>query len=372
MSELRESLGEAMRTVIPGEPPVDAAMRRGRAIRRRRRVTAIASAVAVAAVAVAGYPALTHWAARQAPPPVTRHHVAVTDVPPGPGSPPGLVASGVIGKQSWQLLVSKPGNLGTSQNQQCVYTKGSAFIYGDTSTANKEQDCGPVLAPGTDPVTFTGTSTNSNQAQVGAVAADVRYVVVTLSDGQQLKLIPVRVYGTRLVAFAAPIADGVASATAYLDNGQYRTAIPADLPASLTIFGQWLRPGQPVPPRATAVVASGTTDGHSWSVTAYVGPWGTCLSTAAGESACVPVYPVTTTGDIGMVGNPPQVIYGSAAASVSYLIVRLTDGHSFRVRVVAVGSEKLFAFALGTGQTVRLWTAYDAAGKPLTSGTLPR
>jgi len=373
VSELRESLDEAMRAVIPGEPPVDAAMRRGKAIRRRRRVTAVASAVAVAVIAGVGYPAVTHWRAAQAPPPVTHiRHVVVTDVPPGKGAAPGLVASGVIGKQSWQVLVGKPGGLGMAQDQQCVYTKGGAFTTGATGSAitSTEQDCGPVLAPGTDPVTFTGVSAGPNQAQIGAVAADVRYVVVQLGDGQQLNLIPVRLYGTRLVAFAAPLATGVASVTAYLDSGQYLSAVPADLPGGLSVFGRWLRPRQPVPPRATTMIASGTTDGRSWSVTAYVGPWGTCFSASAGESACTAVVPMTTTGVVGIAGSPPQFVYGSAAPSVSYLIVRLTDGRSFRVGVAAIDGEKLFAFALGKGQTLSQWTAYDAAGQALSSGGL--
>jgi len=217
-------------------------------------------------------------------------------------------------------------------------------------------------------VTFAGGSAGPDQAQLGAVTADVRYVVVQLDDGQELRLIPVRVYGIRLVAFATPLAT-VASATAYLDNGPYLTAIPSDLPAGLAIFGKWLRPRQPVPPRATAVIASGTTDGHSWSVTAYVGPWGTCFSTAAGESACTATVPMTSTGVVGIAGNPPQFVYGSAAASVSYLIVRLTDGRFFRTGVVPIDGEKLFAFALGKGQTLRRWTAYDAAGRGVSWGS---
>jgi hypothetical protein len=367
VSELRESLDEAMRAVIPGEPPVDAAMRRGKAIRRRRRVTAAASAVAVAVIAAVGYPAVTHWRALQAPPPVTHgRHVVVTDVPPARGAAAGLIASGVIGKESWQVLVGRPGTIGAAQDQQCLYTRGSAFAEGGTGNASTAQDCGPVLTPGTDPVTFTGGSAGPNQAQVGAVAADVRYVVVRLDDGQQLKLIPVRVYGIRLVAFAAPLAT-VASATAYLDNGQYLTAISPSLPDGLSTFVKWLRPGQPVPPRATAVIASGTTDGHAWSVTAYVGPWGTCFG-LGGESWCTATVPMTTAGGVGDAGNSPRFVYGSPAPSVSYLIVRLAGGGSFRVGVVPVGGEKLFAFALGKGQTLGRWTAYDATGNQVSSG----
>ena len=59
------------------------------------------------------------------------------------------------------------------------------------------------------------------------------------------------------------------------------------------------------------------------------------------------------TGVVGYAGSPPQVVYGSAGASVSYLIVRLTDGSFFRAMAIPVDGEKLFAFALGKGQTLR-------------------
>jgi hypothetical protein len=366
MSELRESLDQAMRTVIPGEPPVDAAMLRGRAIRRRRRVTVIASALAVAVVAGIGYPAVTRLRSAP-PPPVTTHRVVVTDVPPGPGARPGMVASGLIGGTSWQVIVDRPQQLGGGNTQQCFQGQGTAFAAGQ----GLSQNCGPVLTPGTDPVEFTGSGDGVTQVQLGAVAADVTYVVVTLADGQQLKLIPVRVYGTRLVAFAAPVRTKVASATAYLDNGQYRTAIPADLPSQLSIFGAWQAPGEHGQPRATGRIAAGTVDGQAWSVTAYVGPWGICFTAAPGVAGCDNTTgPVTTTGVLGFGSSPPQVVYGSAATAASYLMATLTSGKTVRVPVVTVGDQKLFAFALAKGQTLRRWTAYDAAGHPLSSGGL--
>ncbi len=120
------------------------------------------------------------------------------------------------------------------------------------------------------------------------------------------------------------------------------------------------------------MIATGTAGGHPWSVTAYVGPWGTCFTCGGpGESAaCAAIAPMTATGVVGYASNPPQVVYGSAAAAVSYLVVALTDGHSFRVPVVTVGDQKLFAFALANGQTLHRWTAYAAAGHPLSSGGL--
>jgi hypothetical protein len=364
MGELRESLDQAMRAVTVGDAPVDAAMRRGGTIRHRRRVTVLASALAVAVAAGVGYPAVTHL--RAAPtPPVTPHRVVITDIPPGPGAKSGLVASGLIGDKSWRVTVDRPQQIG-ADTQQCFSAQGTAFPAQGTS-----QNCGSVLAPGTGPVEFTGSGDGPSQAQIGAVAADVTYVVVTLADGQQLKLIPVRVYGTRLVAFATPMSTGIASAVAYLDNGQYRTAIPADLPGGLPVFGAWLAPGEHGQARVTERVAAGTVDGHAWSVTAYVGPWGICVTMAPGAAGCNDTTaPATTTGVLGFAKSPPEVVYGSATAPVSYLVVTLTSGQGFRVPVVTVGDQKLFAFALAKSQTVRRWTAYDAAGHPLSSGGL--
>ena len=369
MSELRESLDQAMRTVTVSEPPVEAAMRRGKSIRHRRRVTVVASALAVAVVAGAGYPLVTHLRAAPAPAPVTPHRVVVTDIPPAKGAKAGLVASGTVGGKTWQVIVDKPQQLGGAGTQQCFYAQGTAFPSRGTSL-----NCGPELAPGTDPVQFTGSGDGATEAELGAVAADVTYVVVTLDDGQRLKLVPVRLYGTRLVAFAEPLPARIANATAYLNNGQHRTAIPAILPGSLPVFGAWLAPGEHGLARVTGVVGTGTVDGQAWSVTAYMGPWGTCFTAAPGAAGCdeLTALPATTgvLGSMGGSGSPPLVVYGSAAPAVSYLVVTLTSGHTFRVPVVTIGGERMFAFALGKGQTLRRWTAYDAVGHSLSSGGL--
>jgi hypothetical protein len=369
VSELHERLDQALRTVDPGPAPVDEAMRRGKAIRVRRRVTVAAGAVAVAA-AVAGYPALSHLRTLPAPQPITPHRVVVTDVPPGLGSPKGLIAEGKIGSRTWQAVIGKSpasGTPGNAANDLCLYGRGTVFESGGNSTANS---CGPLTLPtGGDPVVLEGTGDGNTQLQLGAVAHDVIYVLVRLGDGQELKLIPVKLSGLRLVAFAAPMSSQVVSATAYLSNGQYRTAIAANLPGEMAVFGTWLRPGEHGQPRATGVIGSGTTGGHPWSVTAYEGPWGTCVVLMAGGSDCVSSGALGITSMEGGTSGPPQVVWGSAARSVSYLVITLTDGRAFRVGVVTVGDERLFAFALGKGQTLKRWAACDAAGRVLASGT---
>jgi hypothetical protein len=67
----------------------------------------------------------------------------------------------------------------------------------------------------------------------------VTSVGLRLDDGQQLRLIPVQRYGYRLVAYVIPRQVGIASATAYLNNGQYETTIPSNS-EGLSFFPPWL------------------------------------------------------------------------------------------------------------------------------------
>jgi hypothetical protein len=215
-------------------PAADDVMRRGKSIR----LAAVVGAVAVAAV-LAGYAALTHW---QAPP-------AVTDVTAAPGSAPDLVASGEVGNASWQIIVrpyaARPG-------QVCWFGHGPAFGNPASEYESTSEACGKLqtplgtaaLPPGVrpDPVQFGNFAQEQVQVALGVVGADVMSVVLRLDHGQQLKLIPVKRYEYRLVAFVIPRQAGIASATAYLNNGQYATTIPYNS-GGLTFFGPWLWQG---------------------------------------------------------------------------------------------------------------------------------
>ena len=83
MSDLHEELDAALRMITPHEAPVEAALRRGRWLRRRRRVAAVAGVVSVAVFATVGYPALTRPSAAPRPAPVQHQRIVVTDEPPG-------------------------------------------------------------------------------------------------------------------------------------------------------------------------------------------------------------------------------------------------------------------------------------------------
>ena len=376
MSELREDLDRALRMVAPGAAPVEEAIRRGKAIRFRRRAAVLASAVAgagVVAVAV-GYPALTRDAA---PPPAPQpaqhaphHDPVVTDGPAGTEhgaqgmvSSDGVIAEGHIGASRWQATFS--GLCFTTTVSPGASGGGSALGGG----------CGGLPSPGADPADFQTFSDGTTEATLGSAAADVTYFVLTFTDGQQLKLIPVSWQGTRYVAWAVPASMTIASITAHLggptfDSGQQATAIPLSLPGKPPMFGIWLRAGQPVPPRATTII-TGTAGAQSWAVTAYEGPWGTCWTDNRDGSGCATAAPATTTAiPARSIPGYAELVYGQAAPAVSYLVVTLTDGRTIHVPAAALGDEKVFAFALTSGQTVKRWTACDTTGKPLTSGGL--
>jgi hypothetical protein len=358
VSDLHEDLNTALGAVEPGAAPVEAAMLAGRKIRNRRRAGLLAGAVAVVVAAVVGIPAFAH---QEALPQPTTTHVRVTVNPPGPHSPAGLIASGLIGDQRWDVVVQSPWS------HNCMVTGiNLAFV-----ACN-----GGLTAPGaSDPIAFDGTSGGTGKGiqyfvSYGVVRKDVSSVRVVLSDGTVLNPRPTMVPGGRLVAFATPPEVPVESITVYSRTGEIARAIPFNGPAGNgePTFTQWLRPGQAVPGRVSGTIGSGTVDGQAWRATAYLGPWGTCVDLGNGTGCFSPTQHPQTGG----VGGSPLDEWGTAAESVSYLMVT-PKGASTRMRVdvTAVGSEKFWAFHLTKNEQMGgHWTAYDEVGRQVASGSL--
>ena len=358
MSDLSERLDRALRAIEPVHAPVEAAMNDGKKIRHRRRAAALAGAVAVIAAVGIGIPALAHHQALPAP---AGDRVRVTVNPPGPHSPTGTIASGLVGTKAWDIRIESPGT------DRCVIT--------GTGLGIAECGGGSLLpqADAADPIGFQGMAGGNGGdryfVSAGVVRKDVTSVRVVLADGTVLALHPTTVYGTRWVAFATPLGVGVDSVTVYSRTGEIATSIPFNGPGGdgPPVVSAWLRPGQAVPARVSGIVGSGTADGHAWRVTAYVGPWGTCLVGGTG-SACVSDTPTLGTTFMGGGGS---VWWGSAAASVSRVVVTLKDGSILRVAVTAVGQQKFWAFSLSQqAEAGSRWTAYNAAGQPVASGSL--
>jgi hypothetical protein len=359
---LHEQLEAAFGAIAPRPAPVDGAVRRGRAIRVRRRVAAAAGAAAVAAVGVFGVPSLLHSSA--AGPglgpvaPVGRYTVTVQA--PGPNSAPGLIALGTINGQGWQFTAARSAADAPGHGAQFFMTSGPAFG-GDAGSLS-----GPALAVYSGiPDYFSALTCGAVQVQYGAVGADVTYVAVRLGNGTVLILHPVAVYGVRAVAFAIPVGAAVVEATAYSRHGEIATAIPFNAPNGVAAFGVWLKPGQHGLTRASGLIGSGTFHGSTWSVTAYLGPWGMCIQVPAignTSAACTPTTAALYSGALEMTGGELTVAAGYVPASTAWVIVNQPYGTTTKVYPVTVGGQKLFAVLVQTGPGGLTWTAYDSSG----------
>ena len=356
MSDLHEDLNTALAAVAPGAAPVEAAMLHGRKIRTRRRAGLLAGAVAVVVAAVVGVPALTR---QQALPSPTTNHIRVTVNPPGPHAPAGLIASGLIGSKPWNFSVESPSS------NNCAFEGNGMSIVACSGDQGQ-----PTAAA---PISFEGEGSDGSPVPVNITFGEVRKDVVSarveLSDGTILTLHPVEVDGSRFVAFASPESLLIDSVTAYSRSGAIATAIPFDWPGGLLpSFEAWLRPGQAPPARLTGTFGSGTVQGKPWRATAYLGPWGTCI-TVGHDGDCLGSKQRPATG---WAGGSDSWVVGTAADSVSYLVITLKDGSTVRAEATAVGSQKFWGVPLSSSQQAdSRWTAYDAAGQAVASGSVP-
>jgi hypothetical protein len=355
--ELKERLGHAVGAVTPRPAPVDLAMRQGRAIRTRRRVTGLVCAAVAAAVAVA-VPLLLNGHLLTGRSQVSQHTVVVH---PGGGHTRGLVGYGTVDGKPWQIRAVKPGTGGASRGEECWNALGT-------------QGCGAPHAQGSDPAELNVSSKGTLAAVYGPVAARVSALRATLVGGTHLTLHPVTVYGIREVAFAAP-ASAIASVTAYSPTGEVATTVPLHSPDGSLYFGAWLRPGQRPLPRIIRVVGSGRTGGSAWKVTDYQGPWGQCMVVStprASSSACSTTLGPPGTALMGMAAGLPAVAYFGASAATEHVVITLSDGSQTRVAAVAAGTRKYFAFAAGKGVHAVRWTAYDSNRHQIASERAPK
>jgi hypothetical protein len=360
--DLYERLDLAIGAVTPREAPVGGAMRRGRGLRLRRRAALAAGVAAVAAAALVAVPALRHTATENPAP-----SYSATVRPPGPHSTPGLIASGTVNGQRWQIVAGRPGAGGAGRGQQIFLATGPALDSGSASTSV------PTAAwRSADPVMFLGLACGPTQVQFGEVRAGVSVVKVRLGNGSTLTLHPATVWGARMVAFAIPLGAPVISATAYSQRGGIATAIPFNDASGIASFATWLLPGQHGLDRASGRVGSGSYLGRAWSASAHLGPWGVCLTGQAGgsdESGCIGATSAARlgTGVLFWTDGVPAVAVGSADQSVARIVVTSPEGKTTQMRPVTVGGVRFFAFPFGKGPKPWKWSAYDGSGHVIAS-----
>ena len=185
--------------------------------------------------------------------------------------------------------------------------------------------------------------------------------------------------GARYVAVVIPAAVRVTEAAAFSRRGELSRAIPF-YDRSFPLFAAWLRPGEPLQPRATYRIGSGVTDGKPWSERRYLGPWGQCIAGAGAGADCIAqTGSLLKRGEVNELfvsagsgsGQAPYWYVGEVARTVGYLRFTLSDGTRIRVAAVDAGGQKFYVFAVASGARVKplRWTAFTAGGTEVGSGT---
>jgi hypothetical protein len=334
---LRGRLTALLDSVEPASPPVGRTMRRARGIKMRRwaSVAAVASVLGAGAVVL---PALIRG--HHAVAPMAPRHYKVTVRTLGPTANAGVVGAGTIDNKHWRIVIDN--------------TMGSGC-----TTQPYELICGPKYAidPAPSGVSIGGASEGGTQFQYGTVGSDVTRVVIRLSDGTQLDLRPVSAAGYRWVAIAAPV-HAMVEAETFVGRSEYSYAIPFVV-AGYSEFVTWLRPGQLGVQRDGKQVGSGIIDGATWRNTLEAGPWGYCVTFAAG-SACTPApTPLRPPG----IGKPllqlactrPFNSHGEIPASsgvvvmpagVKNLVLWFADGSRQRLVALPVAGLRVVGYAI--------------------------
>jgi hypothetical protein len=353
--ELSQRLGDLLGGIEPGQAPFGPVIRQGQGIKRRRRAVVAGSLAVVAAGAVLG-PTVLRNQLTPPPPAAQTPHYTVTVSPPGQGAKPGVIATGSINGWHWQATLS-----GSRSDVSATFGNDFNWQPGD-----------PVPLPG-EFASFDSERIGPRTAYLGPVAADVRYLTASLSNGQTLTLYPRPWDGHRYLAMVLPEKLQVITVVAFGAGGELGSSIPFNYQGSATV-GIWLRPGQRGMARATTRIGAGGSGKSRWAATAYVGPWGLCGEVSGdggGGGFCIGGRPALAGLVSGQFGSGPGgVEIGLARRDVAYLLITRSDGSVIRLSVAHVPgyADGLTAVIRPGHPAFRSWVAYDAAGKRLGSG----
>jgi hypothetical protein len=292
--DIRERLA-VLNAIEPSPAPVHAAVRQGRTIRLRRRVSVAAGLAVVAATAVLVPGVLRHTPT----PPTVPPHYSVTVNPPPAGNPHGVIGSGTIDGKPWRVIESGIGK------KSVVTGTGQAYFGAETLSQW--------------PATLQSGGDKSSVMLFGTLAHSVSRLTFSLPNGTVLDVRPVRWHGQRWFGVMVPQRVPIARAVAYSGGRQVAHAFPfrgSEIVA-------WLHPGERGPARESFTIASGAINGTQWSIRAEIGPWGYCLvlpggGDCTGASGPTPSKAVLAEMSCGP-GQGTWYAVGSVQSSVSSL-----------------------------------------------------
>jgi hypothetical protein len=365
-------LREELSSLTVPAAPVCTVIRRGRAIRARRRTFAAASVTAASAAIAAAVSAQVFAAVI---PTAAAGLAARKDT--SHAHPPGVFAAGTAAGKPWQLAVRNIAGSGAD-------CQPAVMLNGHT---------GDVLArPGTgaQPITSPAfLAIAPGFGRTGFAFVQVRHPVtsVTLStvDGVWQRRSPVTVSACgrryQLAGFAvAGLRRGVRDIIAQPPAQSGIWVPPPGLFKSRPpIPGMWVNPGnQPlVAAPATAMIGDGRVAGHVWSIAVSLGADGQCYSGRLSRNTatpsvtyCVPVEAAPADGaSFARVGLPlpsPEPVTGYAAVvsqAATYAVATFSRGVPQKVTVHRVSGRNYVAIALPAGVKVTSLSLYGTGGQ---------
>ncbi|MBO0833016.1 MAG: hypothetical protein J2P29_13705, partial [Actinobacteria bacterium] len=356
--ELRTQLAVLLDGTEPQSAPVAATVRRGRTIRVRRRITAVAG-VAVAVAAAIVLPSVLSAPPRSAVPEAPAHYKVTVDRL-DPVAHGGVIARGVTDGKSWKVVVSgSPGSPDVHFEEAASGASGSRIDMGS----------GPVRTAS--PVSVFETQTGASFTEmVGTVSPDVTNVVMRLPDGERPDAIPVSWGGHYWFALVLPAGVPIVRAIAYAGARELAYAVPFQ-GSELNV---WWPPGRVGPARATRSIGSGVVAGKSWRATAWIGPWGWCYGFGTGDSACLgstagPQLQGKLISPISCEATDPALGIAVAAPAVRRVTLRFSNRTSASFAVVAVAGTRTFGYAIPAHAHVTSSNVYGPNGRLL--GSVP-
>jgi hypothetical protein len=354
--ELRDRLSGLLNGLDPSPAPVARVVRHGKRIRTRRWVSAAAG---VAVIALGGAALSIRLTQPHVIVPAVRPHYKITVQPPGKHAPAGLIATGSINGNRWGAELSG------SFNGPTVNFGGNINLF----------TVGGVTVSRTDPANLAGGGDgHSYFGYAGPVSRSARYLTITLANRDVLRLIPVRWHGGSYVAVKLPQRLGITRLVAYERDGIVAYAIPFRSSSGFAVMGRWLRPGQVGLARRTVTIGSGIASGQRWQAIASAGPWGVCVGTGTSPTANWTTFCDTLPQDLrhavqpGLFGNGPTTI-GLAQPDVSVVRIVMSDRTVHRIGVVHIDGYGYFAMANSKHPTMVSWTAFNAEGVKIASGS---
>jgi hypothetical protein len=363
---VRSLLSELTANQPPPPPGRYPELRRRIVTRRRRQLAGAGSAVVVLTAAAIVIPLGLRHPGPQ--PPAASRHYRVSEYPPGPGAPPGLLGTGRLNTTRWTMT---------------VYRQGQNLCWGVALPPAAGRDGGctswppPAAGDGGIPADNLSAVGTTAQFDIGTARRDVSYLKIFYTNGQVLTARTVAAFGpkyTRFFAFPAPDNAAVTRVAAYARTGEIAYVIPFTRGGNIDLV-RWMPAGAPSGARPATAVLTSTVAGQRLRQTVYYGPWGTCVVGTANPGNCLPGvgWLLGSQGPAGVIGtayegNSLGDDYGQADPDVAYLIMRMAHGGSARVGTVAVGRFRFFSFAFRASDPVTGWVAYDAGGHRLGAG----